>query len=104
MSLIRNDKRRKPAELTPSMDTPALSQPELRERLIGDQVRQARRSAGLTQLELARTLRIALSRLSRYERGLEQMPPRLLLTSIILGLAVGRKALQGDLRSSQRLN
>ena len=104
MSLIRNDKRRKPAELTRSMDTSALSQPELRERLIGDQVRQARRSAGLTQLELARTLRIALSRLSRYERGLEQMPPRLLLTSIILGLAVGRKALQGDLRPPQRLN
>jgi DNA-binding XRE family transcriptional regulator len=78
--------------------------PSLRERLIGDQVRQARRSAGLTQLELARTLKIALSKLSRYERGLDTMPLRLLLSSTILGLAVGRKALQGGLRSSQRLN
>jgi hypothetical protein len=100
----REDSAGKPAEFTPWVATPARSQPELRERLIGDQVRQARRSAGLTQLELARTLRIALSKLSRYERGLDTMPPRLLLTSIILGLAVGRKALQGGLRSSQRLN
>jgi ribosome-binding protein aMBF1 (putative translation factor) len=104
MSLTRKDKRRKPADFTSWIDTPAQSQPELRARLIGDQVRQARRSAGLTQLELARTLRIALSKLSRYERGLDTIPPRLLLTSIILGLAVGRKALQGGLRSSQRLN
>ena len=104
MSLPRKDKRRKAAESTSWAATPTQLQPELRQRLIGDQVRQARRSAGLTQLELARTLKIALSKLSRYERGLETMPPRLLLTSIILGLAVGRKALQGGLRSSQRLN
>jgi DNA-binding transcriptional regulator YiaG len=103
MSLTRTDKRRKTAEFA-SWATPTKSQSELKRRLIGDQVRQARRSAGLTQLELARTLKIALSKLSRYERGLETMPPRLLLTSIILGLAAGRKVLQGDLRSSQRLN
>jgi ribosome-binding protein aMBF1 (putative translation factor) len=104
MFLIGKDNPRKPAEFTPWVATPAESQPELRERFIGDQLRQARRSAGLTQLELARTLKIALSKLSRYERGLDTMPPRVLLTSIILGLAVGRKALQGGLRSSQRLN
>ena len=105
MSLTGNDKPRKPAEFTSWVATPARSQPELRERLIGDQVRQARRAAGLTQLELARILRIALSKLSRYERGLDTMPPRLLLTSIVLGLGVGRKALEGGgLRSSQRLN
>jgi DNA-binding transcriptional regulator YiaG len=104
MSLSEKDKPRKAAEFTSWVATPAQSQPKLRERLIGDQVRQARRSAGLTQLELARTLRIALSKLSRYERGVDTMPPRLLLTSIILGLAIGRKALQGGLRSSQRLN
>ena len=104
MSLIGKDNARKPAEFTPWVATPAQSQPELRERLIGDQLRQARRSAGLTQLELARALRIALSKLSRYEGGLDKMPPRLLLNSIILGLAVGRQALQGGLRSSQRLN
>jgi transcriptional regulator with XRE-family HTH domain len=104
MSLTGNDKPRKPAEFIWWVATLARSQPELRERLIGDQVRQARRSAGLTQLELARTLKIALSKLSRYERGLDTMPLRLLLSSTILGLAVGRKALQGGLRSSQRLN
>ena len=104
MALSGKDKLRKAAEFTSWVATPARSQPKLRERLIGDQVRQARRSAGLTQLELARTLRIALSKLSRYERGLDTMPPRLLLNSIILGLAVGRKALEGGLRSSQRLN
>ena len=104
MSLTRKDKRRKAAEFASWAATPTQSQPELRKRLIGDQVRQARRSAGLTQLELARTLKIALSKLSRYERGLDTIPPRLLLTSIILGLAVGRKALQGSLRPSQRLN
>jgi DNA-binding XRE family transcriptional regulator len=104
MSLTGNDKPRKPAEFIWWVATLARSQPELRERLIGDQVRQARRSAGLTQLELARTLKIALSKLSRYERGLDTMPPRLLLSSTILGLAVGRKALQGGPRSSQRLN
>jgi DNA-binding transcriptional regulator YiaG len=68
------DKPRKAAEVTSWAATPARSQPELRERLIGDQVRQARRSAGLTQLELARTLRIGLWKLSRYERGLDTMP------------------------------
>jgi ribosome-binding protein aMBF1 (putative translation factor) len=104
VSLTRKNKRRKTAEFASWVATPTQSQPELRKRLVGDQVRQARRSAGLTQLELARTLKIALSKLSRYERGLDTMPPRLLLTSIILGLAVGRKALQGDLRSAQRLN
>jgi DNA-binding transcriptional regulator YiaG len=104
MSLTPKDKRRKIAEFTSWTALPTQSQPELRERLIGDQVRQARRSAGLTQLELARTLKVALSKLSRYERGLDTIPPRLLLTSIILGLAVGRKALQGGVRSSQRLN
>jgi DNA-binding transcriptional regulator YiaG len=104
MSLTRKDKRREATEFASWVATPTQSQPELRKRLIGDQVRQARRSAGLTQLELARTLKIALSKLSRYERGLERMPPRLLLTSIILGLATGRKALQGGLGSSQRLN
>jgi DNA-binding transcriptional regulator YiaG len=104
MSLTGKDKPFKAAEFTSWVAAPIQSQPELGKRLIGDQVRQARRSAGLTQLELARTLRIALSKLSRYERGLDTMPPRLLLTSIILGLAVGRKALEGGLRSSQRLN
>jgi DNA-binding transcriptional regulator YiaG len=104
MALTRIDKRRKAAEFASWVTTPTQSQPELRKRLVGDQVRQARRSAGLTQLELARTLKIALSKLSRYERGLETMPPRLLLTSIILGLAIGRKALQGGLRTSQRLH
>jgi ribosome-binding protein aMBF1 (putative translation factor) len=104
MSLTRKDKRRKAAEFASWLATPTQSQPELRKLLVGDLVRQARRSAGLTQLELARTLKIALSKLSRYERGLDTMPPRLLLTSIILGLAVGRKALHGGLRSSQRLN
>ena len=105
MSLPRKDKRRKTLEFASWVATPTQSQPELRKRLVGDQVRQARRSAGMTQLELARTLKIALSKLSRYERGLEAIPPRLLLTSIILGLAAGRKALQGGPRSSlQRLN
>jgi DNA-binding transcriptional regulator YiaG len=104
MSLTRKDKRRKAAEFASWLAKPTQSESELRKRLIGDQVRQARRSAGLTQLELARTLKIALSKLSRYERGLDTIPPRLLLTSIILGLAAGRKALQGGLRSSQRLN
>ncbi len=101
MSLTRKAKRREAASW---VTTPTQSPPELKKRLTGDQVRQARRSAGLTQLELARTLKIALSKLSRYERGLDMIPPRLLLTSIILGLAAGRKALQGGLRSSQRLN
>jgi transcriptional regulator with XRE-family HTH domain len=73
-------------------------------RLIGDQVRRARRSAGLTQLELARTLKIGLSKLSRYESGLDTIPPRLLLSRIILGLGVGREALQGGGRLSRRLN
>jgi ribosome-binding protein aMBF1 (putative translation factor) len=104
MSLTRKDKRRKTAEFASRVATPTQSQPELSKRLVGDQVRQARRSAGLTQLELAGTLKIALSKLSRYERGLDRMPPRLLLTSIILGLAAGRKALGGGLRSSQRLH
>jgi ribosome-binding protein aMBF1 (putative translation factor) len=104
MSPTRKDKDGKAAEFTAWVATPTQSQPELRKRLIGDQVRQARRSAGLSQLELARTLRIALSKLARYERGLDTMPPRLLLTSIILGLAAGRKELQGGLRLSQRLN
>jgi DNA-binding transcriptional regulator YiaG len=104
MSLTGKDKPFKAAEFTSWVAALIQSQPELGKRLIGDQVRQARRSAGLTQVELARTLRIALSKLSRYERGLDTMPPRLLLTSIILGLAVGRKALEGGLRSSQRLN
>jgi DNA-binding transcriptional regulator YiaG len=104
MSLTRKDKRREATEFASWVATPTQSPPELRKRLIGDQVRQARRSAGLTQPELARILKIALSKLSRYERGLETMPPRLLLSSIILGLAAGRKVLQGSLRSSQRLN
>jgi DNA-binding transcriptional regulator YiaG len=104
MSLTRKDRRHKAAEFAAWVATPTQSQPELRKRLVGDQVRQARRSAGLTQLELARTLKIALSKLSRYERGLDTIPPRLLLTSIILGLAAGRKALEGGLRCSQRLN
>jgi ribosome-binding protein aMBF1 (putative translation factor) len=104
VSLTGKDKPRKAAEATSWVATPARSQPELSERLVGDQVRQARRSAGLTQLELARILRIALSKLSRYERGLDAMPPRLLLTSIILGLSAGRKTLTGGLTSPQRLN
>jgi hypothetical protein len=95
MSLTRKDKRREPAEFASGLAKPTQSQPELRKRLLGDKVRQARRSAGLTQLEPARTLRIALSKLSRYERGLDTIPPRLLLTSIVLGLAAGRKALTG---------
>ena len=103
MPLTGKDKRLKPAA-SASWATPTQSQPELDKRLIGDQVRQARRSAGLTQVELARTLKIALSKLSRYERGLDTIPPRLLLTSIILGLAVGRRALEGWVRSSRRLN
>ena len=101
MSLARKDK---PHLKVVESATPAQSQPELRKRLIGDQVRQARRSAGLTQLELARTLEIGLSELSRYERGLDTIPPRLLLTRFILGLAVGRRALEGWVRSSRRLN
>ena len=104
MSLTRKDKRGKAAEFTSWVATSSRLHPELRKRLIGEQVRQARRSAGLTQLELARTLKIALSRLSRYERGLDTIPPRLLLTSIVLGLAAGRKALEGGQRSSHRLN
>ena len=76
MSLTGKDKPRTAGEFISWLATSAQSQPELRERLIGDQVRQARRSAGLTQLELARTLRIALSKLSRYEGGLDKMPPR----------------------------
>jgi ribosome-binding protein aMBF1 (putative translation factor) len=87
-----------------SSATPGQSQSELGKRFIGDQVRQARRSAGMTQLELARTLKIGLSELSRYERGLDTMPPRLLLARFILGLAVGREALEGTLRSSPRPN
>jgi hypothetical protein len=51
MSLAGEDKPRKAAEVASCVATPARSQPELSERLIGDQVRQARRSAGLTQLE-----------------------------------------------------
>ena len=104
MSLIGKDNARKPAEFTPWVATPAQSQPELRERLIGDQVRQARRFAGLTQLELAITLRIALSKLSRYERGLDTMPPRLFVAIIILGLTLGPQGLQTRLRSLKRLN
>jgi DNA-binding transcriptional regulator YiaG len=104
MSVTGKDKPCKAAECISCVAAPTRSQPELKKRLIGAQVRQARRSAGLTQLELARTLRIALSKLSRYERGLDTMPPRLLLTSIILGLAAGREAVTGGLRSSQRLN
>lgn len=92
--MTRKDKRREAAEFASWLAKPTQSDSELRKRLIGDQVRQARRSAGLTQLELARTLKIALSKLSRYERGLETMPPRLLLTTIILGLAAGREGLQ----------
>jgi transcriptional regulator with XRE-family HTH domain len=102
MSLTRKDERSKAAELA-SWATPAQSQPELRKRLIGEQVRQARRSAGLTQLELARTLHIALSKLSRYEGGLDPISPsRLLLTRFVLGLAVGRRGLEGGVRSSPR--
>ena len=100
MSLTRKDNHRLTVVGSASCAASAQSQPELRKRLIGDQVRQARRSAGLTQLELARTLEIGLSELSRYERGLDAMPPRLLLASFILGLAVGRKALEGTLMSS----
>jgi ribosome-binding protein aMBF1 (putative translation factor) len=104
MSLTGNDKPRTAGEFTSWLATSAQSQPELRERLIGDQVRQARRSAGLTQLELARTLKIAVSKLSRYERGLDTMPPRLVVASITLGLTLGPKGLQARLRSLQRLN
>jgi transcriptional regulator with XRE-family HTH domain len=99
MSLTQKDERRKAAELA-SWATPAQTLPELRKRLLGEQVRQARRSAGLTQLELARTLQIALSKLSRYESGLDPISPsRLLLTRFILGLAVGRRGLEGGVRS-----
>jgi hypothetical protein len=91
MSLTGKDKPRTAGEFTSWWATSAQSQPELRERLIGDQVRRTRRSAGLTQLELARTLRIALSKLSRYERGLDTMPPRLFVASIILGLPLDPK-------------
>lgn len=103
MSQSRKDAHRLKAAGSVSSATLA-RQSELRDRLIGDQVRQARRSAGLTQLEVARTLKIGLSKLSRYERGLDTIPPRLLLTRIILGLAVGREALQGGRRPSRRLN
>ena len=82
MSLTGNDKPRAAGEFPSWLATSAQSQPELRERLIGDQLRQARRSAGLTQLELARALRIALSKLSRYERGLDTMPPRLVVAAL----------------------
>jgi DNA-binding transcriptional regulator YiaG len=98
MSLTRKDKHHLEVVESASCATPVQSQPALRKRRIGDQVRQARRSAGLTQLELARTLKIGLSELSRYERGLDTIPPRLLLTRFILGLAVGRKALEGALK------
>jgi hypothetical protein len=74
MSLIGKDNPRKPAEFTPWVATPAESQPELRERFIGDQLRQARRSAGLTQLELVRTLKIALSKLSLRARAGHDAP------------------------------
>jgi ribosome-binding protein aMBF1 (putative translation factor) len=104
MPLTGKDKPPKTAEFTSWVATPARSQPKLRERLIGDQVRQARRSAGLTQLELARTLRIGLWKLSRCERGLDTMPPRLLVASILLGLTLGPTGLQARLRSLQRLN
>ena len=104
MSLTGKDKPRTAGEFISWLATSAQSQPELRKRLIGDQVRQARRFAGLTQLELARTLRIALSKLSRYERGLDTMPPRLFVASIILGLTLGPQGLQTRLRSLQRLN
>ena len=103
MSVVAKSGARLMTVESASSAAPARSQPEARKRLVGDQVRRARGSPDLAQLELARTLEIGLAKLSHYEYGLATSS-RLLLARFILGLAVGRKAREGTLRSSPRPN
>lgn len=51
-------------------------------RLLGERMRQARRAARWTQQELATEVGIHPCKLSRYERGSDWIPARLLLKMV----------------------
>jgi DNA-binding transcriptional regulator YiaG len=68
----------------------------------GDDLKRKRRELRMTQAELAATLRVNVSTVSRWERNLRSIPPHLELALEAIGLKRKKSSTKGARRISRK--